>query len=378
MATNKEKGFATLTITLVLVSLLVAVSVFIGKVLVSDKRITLNEIEYRVALAAAEKGIADAMAILKVDPAVSSASGTLATSAATATYQVSIIQDSPIPNAWQLESAATLAGGGGTTVSVQVVRRSILNPANAGPAAPLLIGGASTGISGNMTVVANPNGGGPGVPVSVWSGKDIAGGGSMQTCQLGDYNGSGCTDTLSTKSGGTVTLDSDVVDNDADFPTDLLSYVFGFGDDEWEKLEAMATAIVSSCSSIVSPGFYIVEGAGDCDIDDITSSTDEPVIALVKDANIVANGGNQFYGLLFSYDSDPISAPGYTLKLNGNAKIFGAITTNHGGDNLNGTFDAVYDQGVICNLSYCDGNTSGGSGSPFVKLMIIPGSWKDW
>lgn len=378
MATNKGSGFATLTITLVLVSMLVAVSVFIGKVLIADKRITLNEIEYRVALAAAEKGIAEAMAQLKVNPAASGVSGSLSTSAATASYTVTMTQGVPISSAWQLESVATLPNGGGTTVSVQVVERGILNPANAGPAAPLVVGGTSTGISGNMTVVANPNGGGPGVPVSVWSGDNISGAGSMQTCHLEDYNGSDCANTLSTKSGGTVIFDSDVVDNDPDFPSDLLGHVFGYGTDEWDKLEAMATAIVSSCSDIGSSGFYIVDGAGECDIGQIVSSAQSPVIALVKDANIKANGGNQFYGLLFSYDSDPASAPDYTLKLNGNAKIFGAITTNHGGDNLNGTFDAVYDQQVICNLRHCNGHTGGSAVSPFVRLMIVPGSWKDW
>ncbi|WP_306079912.1 pilus assembly PilX N-terminal domain-containing protein [Oceanimonas sp. CHS3-5] len=382
MATNKDSGFATLTITLVLVSMLVAVSVFIGKVLISDKRITLNEIEYRVALAAAEKGIADAMALLKVDPTATSVSGSLSTSAASASYTVTMEQGVPIPDAWQLESVATLPNGGGTTVSVQVVERSILNPANAGPAAPLLVGGASTGISGNMTVVANPNGGGNGVPVSVWSGKDISGIGSMQTCHLSDYSSNDCTDTISVKTGGTVSFDSDVVDKDADFPTDLLSHVFGYGADEWDKLEAMATDIVSSCSNIDSPGFYIVDGGGECDIGSIPNtaakSADEPVIALVKNANIKAAGGNYFYGLLFSYDSEPTTAPDYTVQLTGGAQIFGAISTNHGGDILNGTFDAVYDQQVMCNIGYCDDNSMGNGNNPFVNLMTIPGSWKDW
>ena len=63
-------GFTTLVVTLILLSILVAVSAFIGKVLIADKRLTLNEIEYRVAMAAAEKGIAEAMAALKIDPSL--------------------------------------------------------------------------------------------------------------------------------------------------------------------------------------------------------------------------------------------------------------------------------------------------------------------
>lgn len=376
---NGAKGFTTLTITLILVSILVAVSAFIGKVLVSEKRVALNEIEYRVAFAAAEQGIAQAMAELKVDPTATALSGAVASSSAQASYNVAMTPNGITPGVTDIVSVATLDSGGQTRISVQVAERSILNPNNSGPAAPLLVGGASTGISGNMTVVANPNGGGPGVAVSVWSGEDISGGGSMQTCHLGDYDsGSGCSASISTKSGGTVVFDTDVVDNDPDFPTDMLEYMFGYGVDEWHKIEAMATGIVTSCSDVDASGFFIVDGGGECDLSDIASSASNPVIVLVKDADVKASGGDKFYGLLFSYDSDPGDGTEFNVQLNGGAQIFGAITTNHGGDNLNGTFDAVYDQGVICILTHCDSAGGGVAGNSFVTIGTIPGSWKDW
>ncbi|GAA3547216.1 PilX N-terminal domain-containing pilus assembly protein [Zobellella aerophila] len=375
---NRVKGFTTVTITLLLVSILVAVSAFIGKVLVSEKRIALNEIEYRVAFAAAEKGVASAMAELKVNPTATVLSGAVAISSAQASYSVTMTPNGAATGVTDVVSVATLDTGGQTTVSVQLAERSILNPNSSGPAAPLLVGGASTGISGNMTVVANPNGGGPGVPVSVWSGKDISGGGSMQTCHLGDYaSGSGCSASISTKSGGTVVFDTDVVDNDPDFPADMLEYIFGYGAGDWDKIEAMATAVVTSCSEVNAPGFFIVDGGGECDLSGVTSSASSPAIVIVKDANVKANGGDKFYGLLFSYDSDPTDATVFNLKLNGGAQIFGAISTNHGGDNLNGTFDAVYDAGVFCILTNCD-SSGGGVGNPFVSISTIPGSWKDW
>ncbi|GAA3708715.1 hypothetical protein GCM10022421_14750 [Oceanisphaera sediminis] len=376
---HKVNGFTTLTVTLMLVSILISVSVFIGKALVSEKRIALNEIEYRLAYAAAEKGVAEAMATLKVSGAATTIpSGSISTSAATASYQVTIAQDVPVSGVKEIVSIATLANGGTTTISVQVAERSILNPNNSGPAAPLLVGGASTGISGNMTVVGNPNGGGPGIPVAIWSGEDISGGGSMQTCHLGDYDsGSGCSASISTKSGGTVVFGTDVVDNDPDFPTDMLEYMFGYGAGDWDKIEAMATGIASSCNDVAPPGFFIVDGGSGCDLGNITSSASSPAIVIVKDADVTANGGDKFYGLLFSYDSDPTDATEFDVKLNGGAQIFGAISTNHGGDNLNGTFDAVYDAGVLCTLTNCDGS-GGGVGNPFISLSTIPGSWKDW
>jgi hypothetical protein len=54
-------------------------------------------------------------------------------------------------------------------------------------APPLVAGGLMQGV-GNATVVANPNSGGPGVPVSLWSrGPLDPNNGSWQTCQLDDY-----------------------------------------------------------------------------------------------------------------------------------------------------------------------------------------------
>lgn len=54
-------------------------------------------------------------------------------------------------------------------------------------APPLVAGGLMQGV-GNATVVANPNSGGPGVPVSLWSrGPLDPNNGSWQTCQLDEY-----------------------------------------------------------------------------------------------------------------------------------------------------------------------------------------------
>ncbi|PSJ42684.1 hypothetical protein C7H85_17035 [Zobellella endophytica] len=380
MMGTDNKGFTTLTVTLVLVAILAAVSAFIGKVLISDRRITSNEIEYRMAFAAAEQGIADAIAALNVDVTTPAVSGSVTTSQGVATYSVAMTIGSTVSNVVDIISTAAL-NESVVSVTTQVAERNILNPgAGSGPSAPLLVGGATTGISGNMTVVANPNGGGPGVAVSVWSGDDITGSGSMQTCHLGDYDpdSGNCNATISEKQGGTVLFDSDVVDNDPDFPTDMLEYMFGYSADEWDKIEAMATGIVANCSDVIPPGFFIVDGGGECDLKDVGSSPTAPAIILVKDANLKANGGDKFYGLVFSFDSNLGDAAVYNISLNGGAQVFGAIATNHGGDNLNGTFDVVYDSQVICAFSDCDASGGGGGGSSTLTIRTIPGSWKDW
>ncbi len=383
---NRERGFTTLTVTLMLVSILVSVSVFIGKALVSEKRIALNEIEYRVAYAAAEKGVGEAVAWLKVSgSATTIPSGSVNTSAGSATYQVTIAQDVPVTGVNEIVSTATLPGGGQTRISMQVAETSILNPNNSGPAAPVMINGTAP-LNGNITIVANPNGGGTGVPVSVWSKDAVNIGGSALTCGQHEYKNGGCTtsNSYSYKQGASSVIGADIVANDPGFPSDMFDYVFGEPDSAaaWERINAKATAIVSSCTDPLltgSAGFFIVEGGGGCTFGTIGSPTN-PVILLVKNSNVKMNAKSKFYGLLFSYDSDPDNEPSYSISTNGDADVYGSLLANH--DNVavtNGNFGFIYDEQIICDISGCVNSSLGTGGSnPFISIDVIPGSWKDW
>ncbi|MCG6220715.1 hypothetical protein, partial [Vibrio diabolicus] len=103
-------------------------------------------------------------------------------------------------------------------VEVKAIKISVLAGT---PAAPLTVAGGMA-VSGNFTVVANPNGGGPGVPLSIWTNGNVdLTNGSGQTCHQGDYSG-GCSANISQKGD----KQSDIKDNDTDFPTDLVWYLF--------------------------------------------------------------------------------------------------------------------------------------------------------
>jgi len=154
------------------------------------------------------------------------------------------------------------------------------NLVNGSPAAPIIAAGAVS-VSGDFTVVANPDAilyendaaevqaWGSGVPLSVWSASDVSLGASTQTCHLGDYLSNGtpnddairtCDDCdcpantlLTGTSGGDADEGVDIVDvdggtgetpdmvvncptdgtyggngsNDSEFPCDLFEYLFG-------------------------------------------------------------------------------------------------------------------------------------------------------
>ena len=53
-----QSGFTTFTVTLILLLILLAVTLLVGKLLVADRRITLNETLYRQVMALAEQGLA--------------------------------------------------------------------------------------------------------------------------------------------------------------------------------------------------------------------------------------------------------------------------------------------------------------------------------
>ncbi|MGB5855086.1 MAG: pilus assembly PilX N-terminal domain-containing protein [Oceanisphaera sp.] len=369
------QGFTTLTVTLILISILISVSVFIGKVLVAERRITLNEIEYRVAQAAAEQGIAEARALLNVAPTNSVWAGTVSSNVAEVSYQVTMVPDANLAGLIHLESVATLPGGGESRVKVTLARRSVLNPHNSGPAAPLMLAAANNDIDGNITVVAHPNGGGAGVPISVWSKGTIATSGQLQSCYLADFNAiaNHCVLELSHKNSTSQNINSDMVIDDGGFPADLLSYLFGYGQDQWSSISAMAVQAVSRCDEINRAGFFIITDGGVCALEQVTSSALAPVILLAKDISVTGSIGTQFYGLLVLYDSDPSDSNVMSVQLNQGSQLFGSLLSNLSDDSLKDDFAIIYHQGVLCLISNCNQDPQ----SPFVSLNTIPGSWTD-
>lgn len=373
---KNSKGFTTLTITLVLISILVAVSAFIGKVLISDRRIVLNEIEYRVAFSAAEKGVAEAIVALKSDPDLrgdSVVSGAFSTAVSNISYTVDI-GDVAI-GVTRVESRAVADGGSTSFVSVELAETGILNPGSGEPP-PITTSGTGT-LKGTITVVANPNGGGIGVPVSVWSPQPIGGTGNYKTCGLHEYHyRNKCQDDADQysnkdKDGG------DVIDNDDEFPStkdELMEYVFG--ETDWSKIESKATGFFTDCNSLstAGSGFYIIDG--NCDIKDQIGSKSAPILIVVRDGAFTMNATSSFYGYAY-IEGQYKTTEKKKITLNGGAVFNGAmVISDPDVDIPAGTFDMVYDPDVLCIIKVCDDSVSGNNS--FLKFSYIPGSWKDW
>jgi hypothetical protein len=386
MINSKEGGYVTLVITMVILFIVTAIGLITAKMLVTEQQASINQIRYREAMSAAEAGLE--AALVKLGQA-NTWRGMLTSSAAAPFYEVVIADSITIPSGSdtvrviQLTSTGSSGGAVGSAASESnaiLNQQAILDHVIAGaPGAPLVVA-AGMASGGNFSVGANPNGGGAGVPLSIWSGSPVSIGASSQTCGLDEYYRGVCSSSPYTSK--TVTGNDILVGNASasppTFPPDLLQYVFG--NKTVADIELMAGKnVFSNCDSLTvdSIGLYFINGDCTPPADVGCKKTDYPscthdinaVVLFVKDGNFRLNANRKFYGLVFNYDSYPDATPNYDITINGTATVFGAMVANYQLGKSNGTYNAVYDADVMNTIQ---------TGEPFAKVYKIPGSWRDW
>lgn len=266
--------------------------------------------------------------------------------------------------------------------------------------------------SGNSEVVPNPNGGGQGVPTSIWSnsnsgqcssglpayprnpdgteGGTIEVASSFTTCEMHEWyevdtkpesascphssrQQCGCEypgpEPLSYNHGTDSHIDIDII-QDAAFPCDLFEFywgVEGFPTEQYQSIKELAT-VIYDCGALTPghTGFYWFEGDV-CTLNDVGTS-DHPVLLIsAADIRTTINGNTDFYGILYlanveDPEQDACFRPG------GGATVYGAVIVDvlFCSSKLAGTFSIVYNGGVL--------NDAGGFGG----LGGLAGSWRDF
>jgi len=398
---KRQQGAATLLVSIVLLIGVTLITIFAARVGVMDQRISGNELRHKVALASAEAGLEQAAAYLSANPALHD--GNVADGWATCTGSTTIFPCTltgaemvladvvvgtsitpsidnilPLSESFLIKTTDTIiALGQGTSddntgaaiAQVAFAKVSLLTP---GEVPPLML---PTGdLSGNFNIVPNPNGGGPGVPISVWS-KDTldTSGSNWKTCDHGDFQHAGdiCMDTkgngvdgdswehcsCSTERSNSTNVNEDIVMYPAsEFP--LSPFVYLFGDEAsgdtfanlspeiYARAEATGlvlddcTALSSSFSGLV--GSSLVWVTGDCLIGAgvVIGSRDKPII-LVVEGELRVNAGAEAWGVLMGLDE---------FVLNGGPVIHGSAISEIPSDLTNGTYSQVYDSSVFDNL----------------------------
>ncbi len=242
--------------------------------------------------------------------------------------------------------------------------------------------------TGTAEVVPNPNAGGEGVPVSVWSNNNVncadppavTGQGSWATCEMHEWYGRdsrpddvlcdstpcSCTvdESISYTAAQTTYQGIDIIEDDA-FPCDLFDFYFGVPRAEYEIIKGAAT-VISDCNNLgpYDSGLFWVSGST-CHIAANTQvgSPDAPVIIISAATSTKLNGGAKIFGVLYVFDGEDANA---TLDSAGTNTVYGAVIVDATMGNYNGTFQIVYSDGVLASAKGL-----GGVGD-------VSGGWRDF
>lgn len=242
--------------------------------------------------------------------------------------------------------------------------------------------------SGTAEVVANPNTGGVGVPVSVWMNANNScptgavvdpSSGSWATCEYHEWyetesipDGVACTgncsctqaEAISYTNSNASELGIDLVADDM-FPCDLFQFYFGVPSTSYEIVKGYSR-IINDCSALGpnSFGIYWVTGSS-CVINANTQigSPGAPIMLISAATETRLNGGANIYGTLFISD---VENSGAELVATGTNTVYGSVIVDGTLGSYNGTFQVVWNEN-ISNLA----GLGGGLGS-------VLGGWSDF
>ncbi|MFT5312402.1 MAG: hypothetical protein ACI8Z9_000880, partial [Paraglaciecola sp.] len=333
-----------------------------------EHKIMLNGQNQQLAFSAAEAGLMRSLGVLSEDKNWDGAAivETLdGESTFTATgSRAEIARASTTMTLISLSSTGMSADGlASVTVNEQALNYSILaNP----PDVPLIVAGGLA-VGGNFEVVANPNGGGIGVPLSIWTDAAVDMSGSGTTCGQQEFSDGACSSSPYSENGY---KNSDIVDSDPDFPDDLMEYLFNIPSSEWLTLRSEADQTLGDCTSLdlLSLGLIWIDGGCSLNAGTIVGSTADPVILVVTDGDITMNGGAIINGIVFSFRK-PGTTTDFDLSMIGGARVNGVLASNHPVGLSSGTYNAVYDADVLAQIKAHDA---------FQRTARVPGSWRDF
>ncbi|SFR44357.1 hypothetical protein SAMN04488070_1073 [Pseudidiomarina maritima] len=362
----KQSGFATITITVLLLSVIILVTLYTARFKVQEQRITRNHASMQEAMMVADAAIEQI--VMEVNAEKSNLDRTIAGVIGGAQYTATLSStrfNDTIRGDVDIVDVVLTATSADTRATRTLRQQvAVLPMLRSAPDTPVAIKG-SMNVSGNFKVVANPNGGGDGVPLSIWTEGDVDINGSGSTCGQQEFTEGNCSSQPFSERGD---HGVDILDNDPNFPDDLLEYLFGVPEAQWQELRDSANQIVNGCDSIGPASTGLIWVVGDCAPSVNIGSLENPVALVIQDGSLAINGNTEVNGLVFSFRT-PGNLATHELKLNGGATINGAVMANFDPTLSNGTLVVRYHEEVLTNLI---------SNDAFKRVLRVGGSWRDF
>ncbi|MFT4937092.1 MAG: hypothetical protein ACI88A_000101 [Paraglaciecola sp.] len=365
----RQRGAMILLSVVLLMMLISLVTLYTGRIKSFEYKVMLNGQNHVSAFAAAETGLMRSLAILVEDKdwegnLLNETLEDATTYAASGQTQI-INRSSTTMNLVALSSTGTSADGlSQVTLSEQALNYPLL--INLPDAAVVVTGGLDP--SGDFVLGTNPNGLGEGIPLSIWSNGEVdMNVSSGSTCGQQEFYAGNC-QTLPYSQNGFE--DADILDNDPDFPDDLMEYLFNVPQAQWNFLQSEAQANLTDCALLQSDAVGLIWIDGNCIINSGVQigSINSPVILVTVDGDVTLHSGVTLNGILFSFRK-PDMGDDFEVHMLGDALVNGAIVSNHPLGHANGALNAVYNAAILEQLQ---------QHKTFRRVARIPGSWKDF
>ncbi|WP_428353044.1 pilus assembly PilX family protein [Methyloprofundus sp.] len=428
---SRNNGAATLLVAVILGFLAIFIGIFASQVGIMEQKTSANDARYKEAFAAAEAGLEDAIRYVKKNASIITAAAaedppvayylktpkSVLTGGASYFFEITRVEKA---NALvEVISTGTSADGSGEAIVRQMLGYYKLNNAGDGPDVPLIVDGPID-VSGSMEIVVNPNGGGAGIPLSMWTSETITlGNNSAGTCHMHEYldsddmldpvnnpyqvcdpnkcfcldnerisntvdddnpNGNSTPgyDTISTSSGYSdgsgIAPNSDI--DEIGFPDDMFAYVTGTPGPEWETKKGEIAAnggLYNNCNDLNTNTTGNIWIEGDCDLKNDIASVVAPVLLIVH-GNLTITGG-KIFGVVFIFAKENVID--LEVTGNGNGAVYGALISDKPLKILtNGSFDIVY-QKRIFDAIYGTGGIDETSDA-FKDIARVAGTWRDF
>jgi hypothetical protein len=365
----KQQG----AIMLVTVSLLLIIAslatVHTGRVKSLEHRILLNSQNQALAGAAAEGGLAHGITRMRADPNWQGQEHTVMLTdniRAVVRADFEQVQRNGVNVSWaEIQSMGFSSDEQGShSVSEQVLRYPLLNIV---PQAPLI---SSEPLSSAVTFVlgANPNGGGLGVPVSIWADENIAPLGiNSRTCALQSFDESGCARGMYSNS---TQSSSDVLQNHEQFPEDALDYFFHIREFDWRVLRSEASIIEQDCAAATLGANRVMWIEGECtlDVSQHIGSESTPIILILVDSALTMPSDSHIFGIVIMLSTTLPSIP-KRIAMAVNSQLNGSLILLSPLNEAVSQFSVRYNAAVLNNLQ---------QDADMQRLSKVSGSWRDF
>ena len=260
------------------------------------------------------------------------------------------------------------------TASLAMVSRSIayINWLEAAQIPAPLIFPGSLSADSELHISPNPNGGGPNIPIAIWST------GKIQPASTSSFISLNADQILNLSLG----LDNGIADQTrlqsqgGEFPDDIFSYLFGINSNQYLVIQESARILSpDQCRTLNenSSGLYWIEGDGVCELNNlgqVAAHDPKAVILVLHAVPLHVNAHAKIYGLIVDFQADTSEDHSQSLYFESNSLVYGGLISNR---DLNHRL-----QGVISLIwqDYAD-YFSKPTTSERGAMLLLSGSWND-